>query len=103
MSSHTDEHEIDPADEAEESPRSWSPGSFLAGLMLGAAVGAGVALLLAPESGDRTRRAIRRRVRGLSDDAADGYGAARKEVRRLLKEKKAALRDKVKDLAESLD
>lgn len=105
MSHHTDEYEIDDEtpEEAEESPRGWSAGSFLAGIVVGAAVGAGMALLMAPDSGEDTRRAIRKRMRGYRRDAAGGYLAARKEVRRLLKEKKAALRDKVKDLADTLD
>lgn len=105
MSNHTDEHQIDDEmpEEADESPRGWSTGSFLAGIVVGAAVGAGVALLMAPDSGDDTRRAIRKRMRGYRRDATGGYMAARKEVRRLLKEKRAALRDKVKDLADSLD
>ncbi|HSB55515.1 MAG TPA: YtxH domain-containing protein [Gemmatimonadales bacterium] len=103
MSDHTDEQDDELEPEVEESSRGWSTGSFLAGIVIGAAVGAGVALLLAPESGERTRRAIRKRVRGLREDAADGYLSARKEVRQMLKDKKAALREKVKDLAESLD
>jgi gas vesicle protein len=105
MSEHDEEVEFDlePESDEEESPRGWNTGSFLAGIVVGAAVGAGVALLMAPESGERTRRAIGKRVRGFGEDAADGYMSARKEVRRLLKEKKAALREKVKDLAESLD
>ncbi|HWA58313.1 MAG TPA: YtxH domain-containing protein [Gemmatimonadales bacterium] len=101
MSRHTDDDEIDEA--AEEEQGGWSTGSFLAGIVLGAAVGAGMALLWAPERGKSTRRAIRRRIHELGEDAADGYASARQEVQRLLKEKKAALRDKVKDLAESLD
>ncbi len=103
MSNHDDEQETDTTLEAEESPRGWSTPSFLAGIVVGAAVGAGVALLMAPETGAHTRRAIRRRIRGLGEDVNDGYQTARKEVRQLLKEKKAALKEKVKDLAESLD
>ena len=34
--------------------------NFLSGLVLGAVIGAGVALLTAPESGNRTRRRIRK-------------------------------------------
>lgn len=37
--------------------------TFVAGLALGAAIGAGVALLTTPESGTKTRRRIRRGAR----------------------------------------
>jgi gas vesicle protein len=45
-------------------------GSFL----LGAVVGAGIALLLAPQSGIETRRDIKRRARQVSDAAKDAAG-----------------------------
>src|SRR5918992_1556360 len=51
--------------------RTGSASSFLWGL----AIGAGVALLLAPRSGDETRREIRRgarRARAAAHDAAEG-------------------------------
>ena len=37
--------------------------SFAAGLVLGALIGAGLALLFAPQSGEDTRRLIKRRAR----------------------------------------
>lgn len=45
--------------------------NFISGLVLGAVIGAGVALLSAPESGRRTRRRIRR-VAGDVRDSAGG-------------------------------
>lgn len=98
-----DDFEIETDPEPETGPPRWNTGSFLAGIVVGAAVGAGVALLLAPASGKDTRRAIRKRVKGVSRDAAGGWVTARQEIRRLLKEKKAALRDRVDQLAEKLD
>ncbi|MBA2457671.1 MAG: YtxH domain-containing protein [Gemmatimonadales bacterium] len=38
-------------------------GQFTAGLILGAVLGAGLALLFAPERGSRTRRNLKRRLR----------------------------------------
>ena len=45
-------------------------GSFL----LGAVIGAGIALLLAPQSGVDTRRDIKRKARQMSDAARDAAG-----------------------------
>lgn len=41
--------------------------------LLGAMVGAGIALLAAPEAGTRTRRRIRRVAGGLRDSASDHW------------------------------
>jgi gas vesicle protein len=46
-------------------------GSSAGSLLLGLAVGAGLALLLAPQSGEETRRAIARRARRASEAAQD--------------------------------
>jgi gas vesicle protein len=72
-------------------------GSFLAGIVFGAAVGAGVTLLLAPASGEDTRRAIRRRARGVRRDAVDRWDDARRHARRVLREKKEALRARMEE------
>jgi gas vesicle protein len=47
--------------------------SFLSGLALGAVIGAGVALLTAPQSGRRTRRRLRRAAVDLKDTASDRW------------------------------
>ncbi len=56
--------------------------TFAAGLMLGALVGAGLALLLAPQTGAETRRTLARRARQLTSDARDRYEEARERVRK---------------------
>lgn len=56
-------------------------GGFFAGLLIGAVVGAGVALLLAPESGRETRRKLSRRFKALRDRAADEADALGDEFR----------------------
>ncbi|MGD8726346.1 MAG: YtxH domain-containing protein [Gemmatimonadales bacterium] len=59
---------------------------FIGGLMLGALIGAGVALLLAPERGYVTRRRIRTRLEDARDDAKDQLddwrGSAEREIKR---------------------
>ncbi len=57
--------------------------TFAAGMLIGALVGAGIALLLAPSSGEETRRMIARRARRLADDARERYEEARHRLHRL--------------------
>ncbi len=54
-------------------------GSGLGWLALGAAVGAGVALLLAPASGEETRKELRRRARELQLSAAEAIDGLREK------------------------
>jgi len=56
--------------------------TFAAGLILGALVGAGLALLLAPQSGAETRRELGRRARRLADETRDRYDEAKRRLRR---------------------
>ncbi len=55
--------------------------NFLTGLICGAAIGAGVALLLAPESGKRTRKRITRAADDLKDDASERWDHIADDVR----------------------
>ena len=59
---------------------------FVAGVLFGAFLGAGFALLLAPERGEKIRGRLKRRMRSLRDDARSGIdwagSATRKELRR---------------------
>ena len=55
--------------------------TFAAGLLIGALVGAGIALLIAPSSGAETRRLISRRARRLAADARERYEDARHQLR----------------------
>ncbi|HEU5050403.1 MAG TPA: YtxH domain-containing protein, partial [Gemmatimonadales bacterium] len=60
-------------------------GGLVAGVILGAIIGAGIALLVAPRSGEETRRQISRRAREFGDDARDRIGEASKRTRRELR------------------
>ncbi len=47
--------------------------NFISGLLLGAVIGAGVALLAAPQSGSRTRRRLKKTALTLRDSATDRW------------------------------
>lgn len=61
--------------------------TFLAGLAIGALVGAGVALLFAPQSGLETRHAVARRAKHLAREARDRYDDVKDKLRRARREK----------------
>jgi gas vesicle protein len=54
--------------------------NFVAGLLLGAVIGAGVALLTAPDSGKRTRRRLRKVAGELRETAEDRWDEMSSEV-----------------------
>src|SRR3954469_18681163 len=73
-----DPAELDrPADEATP-----GDGGFVALAVLAAAAGAGAALLLAPESGSRTRQRVGRGLRGLKGEAAGTIAQLQREIGR---------------------
>jgi hypothetical protein len=72
-------------------PPAGRSGTFLTGLGIGLAVGAALALLLAPQSGAETRRALRRRGRRVRNTAGDAWEDLRIELARA---KRALLRRK---------
>jgi gas vesicle protein len=55
--------------------------NFVAGLLLGAVIGAGIALLTAPDAGRRTRRRIRRVADELRESAGDRFEELAGEVK----------------------
>ncbi len=65
---------------------------FATGLILGALIGAGTALLLAPQRGDVTRSRIAKRVRGMRDDAREQVGEWADDARRQLRRQRKRLR-----------
>ena len=73
-------------------------------LVAGGIIGAGVALLFAPQSGKRTRRDIARFSRKVKDQAADAVEEFAESVHDMVdsvSDKAADLLDKGKDLAHS--
>ena len=76
------------------------PTSFTAGILLGVIIGASIALLFAPDRGEKTRGRLRRRVRSLSDDAREGLDRAGSRTRKELLRRKRRLRDELERVRE---
>jgi len=72
----------EPDEEPDEGVGGGGALGFLAGFALGALLGAGTALLFAPERGAVTRRRLRRRLRDLGADTADRVGELRHRAER---------------------
>lgn len=78
---------------------------FLAGLLIGGALGAALALLYAPSSGEETRDKLKKKGDEFKDVTVDTYGKARTratEVGGQLKEKTTSLASTVKESASSV-
>ncbi len=69
--------------------------TLLTGIAIGAILGAGIALLSAPESGRRTRRRIRRTAGNLKEGAGDRWEELADEVKEKVDD---AIRSTVKRL-----
>jgi uncharacterized membrane protein YccC len=65
---------------------------FIGGLLLGTLIGAGVALLVAPERGDVTRRRIRTKVRDVTGDAREQFEDLRDGAERELRRRRRKIR-----------
>lgn len=55
--------------------------NFVSGLVLGAVIGAGIALLMAPEPGRRTRRRIQKGAEALGTQATDRWDELADDVK----------------------
>jgi gas vesicle protein len=66
---------------SDDSPSAES-GGFVALAVLAAALGAGAAILLAPDEGGETRKRVGRGLRSLGGDAADTVAQLRREIRK---------------------
>jgi hypothetical protein len=87
-----DQEERDQSDEQAEldaEPAAGAEGAtgmigFVGGLVLGALIGAGIALLVAPERGRVMRRRLARRVREAGEEIRDEFDGLRASTRRRL-------------------
>ena len=90
-------HADDPVVVVQE--RSSDVGSFL----LGIAIGAGVALLLAPRSGAEVRADIGRRVKKAKGDVADTFTDAREKVEERLERARALVEKRRRQVADAVE
>jgi gas vesicle protein len=74
-------------------------GKFVAGALVGGAVGAVIGMLLAPRSGSETRELIREELDSRYRESTDSL----RDKSELLKEKAAAFREKMTDLSSELE
>ena len=76
-----DDEVTEPMGFAYEEPMDWARlGVFGLGIALGALLGGGAALLLAPQSGEEVRAGIGRRARGIREEAGDAWDDLRDEL-----------------------
>ena len=79
--------------EEEEAAPAGSARPFAAGLLIGALIGAGVALLFAPQSGADTRRQIRKRSKKIAAGAQDRFDDIKDRIRQARRKAEDALSD----------
>jgi gas vesicle protein len=73
---------------------------FAAGLVVGALLGAGIALLFAPDRGSRTRSHLSRRLHRLREQASDELDRVGSRTRRDLQRRRRELEDRLERAAE---
>lgn len=72
-------------------------GTVLLALLSGAAIGAGMGILYAPDKGSNTRKKIKRRVEETSQDLADRISHAKDELTRSALEKREEFEHRLED------
>jgi gas vesicle protein len=70
--------------------------NFVAGMVCGALIGAGVALLMAPDSGKKTRKRLGRAADDLKESAADRWDEIADDVREKVEDALATAKKRVR-------
>jgi gas vesicle protein len=78
-------------------------GSFLAGFVIGGLIGAGVALLMAPQSGEETRAIIKEKSIELRDRAVETAEEAQKRAEELQMRGKQIYEEQVQRVQAAVD
>jgi gas vesicle protein len=89
-----------PQTEIEVSETAHGRAGFVAGIVFGVFLGAGLALLLAPERGGKTRRRLKNRMRALQSDAMDTLDRAGRSTSKELSRRKRRLKLELERLRE---
>lgn len=76
--------------------------SFVLGMMAGAFIGAGVALLFAPRNGQETRELLGRQYRGLADRVNETTQTLREQGRERAQQLSSQLSDRISSAADRL-
>jgi gas vesicle protein len=83
-----------PQEQMEETEERHGPARpFAAGLLIGALIGAGVALLFAPQSGADTRKMIRKRSKKIAAGAQDRFDDVKNRIRAARRKAEEAISD----------
>lgn len=93
---HDDDVEILEEEEYDDEAGGNGFAGFLVGLAVGAVLGAGIAMLTAPERGQITRRRLGRRLRDFGDDARERAGGWKDETSRRLARQRKRLRRRLR-------
>jgi gas vesicle protein len=96
----SEEGEVEAVASEEVAETAHGRAGFLAGLVFGFFLGAGLALALAPERGDTTRGRLRRRMRSLGKDALEGLEQAGTRTRKELRRKQRRIRAELERIRE---
>lgn len=97
---YTEDQDLDQAEPEQLEDEGAEPGvegatgmlGFVGGLVLGALIGAGIALLVAPERGRTLRRKLARRIRTAGDEIRDDLDHLRDTAERRLARRRRRLR-----------
>lgn len=87
-----EEASVEPTISVDDAEPGHGRAGFVSGIIFGLLIGAGFALLFAPERGDRTRGRLRRRMQSLREDALDSIDQAGSRTRAELQRRKRRLR-----------
>lgn len=85
--------------------RSNSGATFLIGFIAGSMLGAGLALMFAPQAGDETRREVAERAQRVREKAREGFGTASDRVTQFAERGKAIVQtaaEKAREAAQAV-
>jgi len=94
-----EDEEIDEVEAAPTAGRDGGSGSIALAVLAGAAIGAAVALMMAPRSGRDMRRVIRKRADGLRETAGNVIDDTAEDLRRELRRRGRQIRRKMDHMA----